>query len=235
MLYFTIITSSNLFTYMKKSKPMVNLNEERQKDITAMQNPQNVRSEFKELSLEDCQQQCFQDRLPFDACFLNITSDLNVSASIRTLHLLGVDKIFILGKKKLDRRALVGAEFYTDIEYMGGLNLDTLEVESHVFLDMISRNQDYFPIFVEMGGQNLKDIDWQKSLKKFDNESYRPLLIFGNEQRGIGDNIFALTKQLERFIVVSIPMKGVLRSLNVSASVAIVTWDLVSQMYDMPL
>lgn len=224
---------------MKQSKPMVNLNEERQKDIAAMQNPQNVRENFKGMTLEECQEQCFADRLPFDACFLNITSDLNVSASIRTLHLLGVEKIFILGKKKLDRRALVGAEFYTDLEYMGGLNLDTLEIENEVFLEMLSKNEDYFPIFVEMGGENLKDIDWKKSLAKIHSEneyqSYRPLLIFGNEHRGIGDNILALKDKLPRSMVVSIPMKGVLRSLNVSASVAIVTWDMVSQMYDVQL
>ena len=65
--------------------PMVNLNEERQKDIAAMQNPENVRSEFKGLTLEQCQEKCASDRLPFDACFLNITSDLNVSASILTV------------------------------------------------------------------------------------------------------------------------------------------------------
>lgn len=233
---------------MKNSKPMVNLNVERQNDIAAMQNPQNVRAEFKGLTLEDCKEKCAEDRLPFDACFLNITSDLNVSASIRTLHLMGVDKIFIIGKKKLDRRALVGAEFYTNIEYMGGLNLDTLEVEDSVFLEMITKNKDYFPIFVEMGGENLKDIDWENRLKKDnqlnnineDNKNieknaniqyYRPLLIFGNEHRGIGDNILALKDNLLRSIVVSIPMKGVLRSLNVSASVAMVTWDLVKEMY----
>jgi len=125
---------------MKNSKPMVNLNVERQKDIAEMQNPQNVRPEFKNLSLEECQEYCVQDRLPFDACFLNITSDLNVSTSIRTLHLMGVEKIFVLGRRKLDRRALVGAEFYTDIEYMGGLNLDTLDVEDEVFMEMMNRN-----------------------------------------------------------------------------------------------
>jgi tRNA G18 (ribose-2'-O)-methylase SpoU len=209
--------------------PMVNLNEERKNDIAAMQNPENVRSEFKGLTLEQCQEKCANDRLPFDACFLNITSDLNVSASIRTLHLMGVEKIYILGKKKLDRRALVGAEFYTDIEYMGGLNLDTLEVESDIFMEMLSKNEDYFPIFVEMGGENLKDIDWNSRLAKKDsNEIYRPLLVFGNEHRGIGDNILALKDSLHRSMVVSIPMKGVLRSLNVSASVAMVTWDMVS-------
>lgn len=211
---------------------MVNLNEERQKDITAMQNPQNVRSQFKDLTLEQCQEQCRQDRLPFDACFLNITSDLNVSTSIRTLHLLGVEKVFVLGKRKLDRRALVGAEFYTDIEYMGGLNLETLEIEENVFMELLNRRKDYYPVFVEMGGENLKDIDWKNRLTKEDGTCYRPLLIFGNEHRGIGENIFALRNQIENSMIVSIPMKGVLRSLNVSASVAMVTWDMVSQLYE---
>lgn len=217
---------------MKNAKPMVNLNVERQNDILAMQNAQNVRSEFKDLTLEQCQEYCRQDRLPFDSCFLNITSDLNVSTSIRTLHLMGVDKIFVLGKRKLDRRALVGAEFYTDIEYMGGLNLDTLEIENEVFLDMLSKNEDYFPVFVEMGGENLKDIDWKARLTKADGKQYRPLLIFGNEHRGIGENIFALRENMPNSMVVSIPMKGVLRSLNVSASVAMVTFDMVSQLFE---
>lgn len=217
---------------MKKAKPMVNLNFERQNDIVAMQNPQNVRSEFKDLTLEQCQEHCREDRLPFDACFLNITSDLNVSTSIRTLHLMGVDKIFVLGKRKLDRRALVGAEFYTDIQYMGGLDLDTLEIENQVFLNMLATNEDYFPIFVEMGGENLKDVDWKTRLTKPNGKQYRPLLIFGNEHRGIGENIFELRKNMPNSMVVSIPMKGVLRSLNVSASVAMVTFDMVSQLYE---
>lgn len=211
---------------------MANLNVERQNDILAMQNPQNVRNEFKDLTLAQCQEHCRQDRLPFDACFLNITSDLNVSTSIRTLHLMGVDKIFVLGKRKLDCRALVGAEFYTDIEYMGGLNMDTLEIEKEVFLDMLSKNEDYFPVFVEMGGENLKDIDWKNRLTKPNGKQYRPLLIFGNEHRGIGENIFALRENIPNSMVVSIPMKGVLRSLNVSASVAMVTFDMVSQLYE---
>jgi hypothetical protein len=216
---------------MKNKNSMVNINEERNKDIEAMKNPKNVREEFKDLSLMDCQTKCKEDRLPFDACFLNITSDLNVSASIRSLHLLGVEKVFVLGKKKLDRRALVGAEFYTDIEYMGGLNLDTLEIDNSVFLDMISRNENYYPIFVEMGGESLNEINWKNLLSKEDGTLYRPLLIFGNEHRGIGNNILNIGKTMKKSIIVSIPMKGVLRSLNVSASVAMVTWDMVNELY----
>ncbi len=210
---------------------MVNLNVERENDIRAMQNPANVREEFKSLSLEDCQVHCGQDRFPFDACFLNITSDLNVSTSIRTLHLMGCDNVYILGKRKLDRRALVGAEFYQKIEYMGGLNMDTLEIEEEVFLDLLSKNSDYYPIFVETGGEPLQRVDWKSRLKKNVNENYRPLLIFGNEHRGIGENIFALRNQMSRSMVVSIPMQGVLRSLNVSSSVAMLTWDMTSKLY----
>lgn len=211
--------------------PMVNLAEERQKDISNMQNIQNVRNEYKNMSVEECKQKCFEDRFEFDACFLNITSDLNVSTSIRTLHLLGAKKIFVMGKKKLDRRALVGAEFYQDIQYLGGLDMKTLEIDDSVFLELINRDENYFPIYVEMGGENLNDIIWKNLLKKSEGKYYKPLLIFGNEGRGIGENIFKLRDKLKRSAVVSIPMRGVLRSLNVSASVAMVTWDMVEEMY----
>jgi tRNA(Leu) C34 or U34 (ribose-2'-O)-methylase TrmL len=107
-----------------------------------------------------------------------------------------------------------------------------LEVEEEVFMEMMNRNENYYPIFVEMGGENLKNVDWKQRLTKTDGTHYRPLLIFGNEHRGIGDNIFALRDKLAQSMVVSIPMKGVLRSLNVSASVAMVTWDMVSEMFD---
>lgn len=210
---------------------MVNFSQERQKDLDAMQNTTNVRDEFKTLNINQLQEQCKKDRLPFDACFLNITSDLNVSAGIRTLHLMGADTIFILGKKKLDRRALVGAEFYQKIEYLGGLDQEELVIDEKVFLQMISKNENYFPIFVEMGGEDFHLIDWKNTLKKDENTLFRPLLIFGNEHRGIQQNILNLQNKMERSIIASIPMTGVLRSLNVSASVAIASWHLTQQVF----
>ncbi len=214
-----------------KNKQMVNLTHEREKDLTAMADPRNVREEFKKLSLESCHDYCKNDRLPFDACLLNITSDLNVSASIRTLHLLGVDKIYIIGKNKLDRRALVGAEFYTNIEKMGGLNLDDLTIDESVFLTMVQRRDDYYPIFVEMGGENLIHIDWKLRLANPNGGIYRPLLIFGNEHRGIGDNILSTREKMPHSLLVSIPMRGVLRSLNVSAAVSMITWSITSNLF----
>lgn len=211
--------------------PMININEERKNDIQAMNDPRNVRSEFKCFSLEQCQEYCRKDRLPFDACLLNLTSDLNVSASIRTLHLLGADTIYIIGKKKLDRRALVGAEYYSNLQFLGGLQLDDFSIDEDVFLQMLSLNQDYFPIFIEMGGINITSIDWKNIIQKNHTSFYRPLLIYGNENRGIGENILYLRHKIPRSVIASIPMLGVLRSLNVSASVAISTWDLIKNLY----
>ena len=109
--------------------------------------------------------------------------------------------------------------------------MKNLEIDDSVFLEMINRDENYFPIYVETGGENLNDIIWKNLLKKSEGQYYKPLLIFGNEGRGIGENIFNLRDKLKRSAVVSIPMRGVLRSLNVSASVAMVTWDMVEEMY----
>lgn len=208
------------------TNPIANFKIERAKDKAAMENPLNVQDAFKSLSLEECKNHCATDRLPFDACFLNITSDLNVSTSIRTLHLLGVDTVFIVGKHKLDRRALVGAEHYTHIEKCGELDPITLEINPNIFQELLKKH-NYCPIFVETGGESLENINWNTTLNKPEGK-LRPLLIFGNEGRGISQNILNLIPSIPNSLIVSIPMKGVLRSLNVSASVAIVTWDLVS-------
>lgn len=221
---------SCLDSVMKKNA-MVDFKVERQKDMELMNNPANVRAMFKEMTLDESREYCVRDRFPVDACFLNITSDLNVSAGIRSLHLMGIDRIFVLGKRKLDRRALVGAEFYSDIVRLDGLNVDDLTISEDVFLEMVNSNADYFPVFVEQGGENMLGVDWSSRFKKPEGGAYRPLLIFGNEARGIGDNILSLRDSLPRSLTVTLPMRGVLRSLNVSASVAMVAWDVVSKMY----
>ncbi len=207
---------------------MVNFAIERAKDKEAQDNPKNVRNAFKEYTLQECVEHCKSDRLPFDACLLNVTSDLNVSASVRTLHLMGAGTIYIVGKRKLDRRAMVGAEFYQNTEYLDGLDFQTLHIDPQVIHSLSTSKENYLPVFVEMGGTPLQSVDWKSSLQE---GALRPLLIFGNEHRGIGPEILKLQEVLPRSLCVSIPMFGVLRSLNVSASVAAVTWDLISKAY----
>lgn len=217
-------------------KPMVNFADEIRKDAEAMLDKHNVLPQFKALSVEERQAITEADRLPYDVCLLNLTGDLNVGTIIRSAHLLGASRVWVVGRRKVDQRSTVGAENYIDMVKVGGLREDDLTIDEDVFLDVINSNPRYMPVFCETGGEMLGAFNWRSALtpamRALDSsdDMYRPLLIFGNENRGIGDNILGLRDQLQRSMTVAIPMRGVMRSFNVSTAAGIMMWDLVSGM-----
>jgi tRNA G18 (ribose-2'-O)-methylase SpoU len=209
----------------------VNFSNEIRKDAEAMLDKHNVLPQFKGMTVEERQEYSKADRLPYDVCLLNLTGDLNTGTIIRSAYLLGASRVWIVGRRKIDQRSTVGVENYIDIAKVGGLCEDDLTIDENVFMDVINSNPHYMPVFCETGGVTLGNFDWCSSLMNSENnEYYRPLLIFGNENRGIGDNILNLRDHLERSMTVAIPQKGVLRSFNVSSAASIMCWDLVSKM-----
>jgi len=215
--------------------PMVNYAEEIKKDSETMLDKHNVLPMYKEMTVEERQAISTADRLPYDVCLLNLTGDLNVSTIIRSAHLLGAEKVWVVGRRKVDARGLVGAENYISVDKVGGLKDDGLTIDEETFLTVISSDENYMPVFVETGGETLGSFSWENILntnpKNPENSRYyRPLLILGNEGRGIGDNILDLRDKLERSITVGIPQRGVMRSLNVASAGAIIMWDLISNM-----
>ena len=203
--------------------PMVNFKDEIRWDMENMNSSDNVLPQFKNMSREDRKQYCDNDRLPYDVCLLNITGDMNHGVMVRTFANLGASKIIVAGRNRLDRRTLVGVEFYQDIEYVGGLNQDTLEIDLDVFRTILRSNQYYFPVFVEQGGTMLGEVNWKNAIGM----DKRPLLIFGNEGRGIQDSILDLRNEIAS-MTVSIPQLGVSRSYNVSAAASIVGFHFVN-------
>lgn len=218
------------------NNPMVNFKEEIRKDAEAMLDKHNVLPQYKGLSVEERQEISKADRLPYDVCLLNLTGDLNVGTIIRSAHLLGASRVWVVGRRKVDQRSTVGAENYIEIEKVGGLNEDDLTIDEDVFLGVINSNSRYMPVFCETGGEMLGQFEWLDAMKVCpqnpdgENNLFRPLLIFGNENRGIGENILALRERMERSLTVAIPMRGVMRSFNVSTAAGIMMWDLVSNM-----
>jgi tRNA(Leu) C34 or U34 (ribose-2'-O)-methylase TrmL len=103
-------------------------------------------------------------------------------------------------------------------------------------MDVINSNPRYMPVFCETGGVTLGDFDWRQTLMvcpqnpDSENDTFRPLLIFGNENRGIGENILNLRGRMERSMTVAIPQKGVLRSFNVSTAAGIMMYSLCQGM-----
>ncbi len=202
-----------------------NFSELIKKDYEEKNNKFNVRPEIKNKTLEELQNLANKDRSNFEIMLLNITGDINSGMLVRLGHLMGAQNIIILGRRKIDERTTVGAEHYQKVEKYEALNPD-LTINKEEFFKILDKNKSYFPIFIEIGGKNLKEIKWKNEIPK----NSTPIFIFGNETRGISEEILKEAKNRNLGITISIPQKGVLKSLNVSTAASIILWDYVKEM-----
>jgi tRNA G18 (ribose-2'-O)-methylase SpoU len=180
------------------------------KDIVdnTINNYWNVRDELKHLPKEKILEIANSSTLPFAVLMLNVTGELNLGMTMRTASLMGAELFIIYGLPKFDGRSTVGAHNWLNIKIVDARIPDSVELDYSKLSPLLSE-LGYTPVFFDTGGISINDFD-MKTYKK-------PCLIFGNEGLGIpkeviGDNT-----------VVTIPQRGVLRSLNVSnaASIAI--------------
>lgn len=191
-----------------------------------VENGFNVRDEFKYLHADDIKEINHRHALPYAVCALNLEGDLNVGMMARTSNLLGAENFIIYGRRKFDRRSLVGAQNYLQITRIEGIDTDeagnyiSSENKTYGTFDKLMENYHYTPIFVEQGGIPITEIDW-KSIANLNT----PCFVFGNESTGIPQEM------MKNKLVVSVPQLGVLRSFNVSATAAIVLWNYVSEVY----
>ncbi len=185
----------------------------------------NVREEIKNNSLEDLQKIADSDRLNYEIMLLNITGDINSGMMIRLGHLLGAKNIIIIGRRKIDERTTVGAEHYQKVEKHEALNPD-LTINKDEFFKIFDQDKSRFPVFVEIGGENLKTLNWKEKIPS----DKTPVFIFGNENRGISEEILQEAKKRNLGFCVSIPQKGVLKSFNVATAASILLWDYVKGM-----
>lgn len=204
----------------------INFKDEIKKDMR--ESGFNVHKRYDHLTVPELQEVCKNDRNPFAVCALSVTGDLNIGSMIRTASLYGAEKFYIFGRRKYDRRGVVGANNYIEVKAIDGLvkeaSGEMIGFDRNLFFaTMIS--EGCTPIFVEQGGAILGRFSWSHYLRGITN----PCLIFGNENRGIPDNILSMQKIGGSFTV-SIPQCGVIRSHNVSVASGIVMHDLCTSM-----
>lgn len=192
-------------------------------DISAGISDLNVHDHLKDHSIEELRALCDQDRAPFGVCILNITGELNVGTIVRNALLTGARKVAILGRRKYDKRGTVGSENYIDVERIEALNGDGLTINKDIFWTWIDDN-NFMPIFCEHGGIPLWCVDWSELIR--DMGPRNPCLIFGNENRGVQDDIL----NDERGYIVSIPQKGCIRSYNVASASGIMMYSMIESM-----
>lgn len=187
-----------------------------------VENSFNVRDELKLLSVEELKEVSKSDRLPYRVCSINIEGDLNIGMMIRTSFLLGAERFYVYGRRKFDRRSLVGAQNYLDIVRVSGLdNLGNIGYNK--FLDFCNE-ENMYPVLIETGGESLLGFDWHDIINN--PEQKIPCFVFGNEASGFPDDF--LRSPLKK---ISIPQLGVLRSFNVAAAASMVLWHFVSTNY----
>lgn len=188
----------------------------------------NVHDPLKGLTVEELQALSLTDRLPWHTLALNVTGDLNVGTMVRTSHCLGATSVIVFGRQRIDNRSLVGAGNYIKFEKISGCD-ENLLLNFDKFSEIMS-DRNLTPIFVEGGGINLPDIDWKICVEAINLRGSQPCLVMGNETDGIPQDFLDRVHEFPNSFVVSIPMLGVIRSLNVAVAHAIVSSDMCMRM-----
>ena len=179
----------------------------------------NVRDEFKHLDHEQHLELHDDSRLPYAVACINLTGDLNVGSIIRSAAMLGCETVFIYGRKRFDKRGLVGAHNYQKVEYITiDLPDDVGDFPPDVNYEILIQTLDgmgYTPFGLETGGARIDQMDFR--------EIVSPCIVVGNENMGLPDYLRS------RLPIVSIPQSGVMRSLNVGVAAAIAMAEIQSQ------
>ena len=183
-----------------------------------MDNSFNVRDAHKSLTVDELREISRKDFLPFRVCAVNIEGDLNIGMMVRSASLLGAEKFYVFGRRKVDRRSMVGAQNYIPIERIEGLDSND-EVDFFKFVNMCS-TEKLFPILCETVGHSVETIGWERYVSMA-GQNYTLCLVFGNESNGFPQMF--LDSPIPR---ISVPQRGVLRSFNVAAASNIIMWEL---------
>lgn len=168
----------------------------------------------EELERLSAEQMTKVDKNPLVIVLDNIRSMHNVGSAFRTADAFLCEKIILCGitaqppHREIHKTAL-GATDTVEWEYLEN-TMDAIES---------LKNQGYKIASVEQADQSI-------SLEKFQiNSNEKLVLVFGNEVKGVSDTIVENSDY-----VLEIPQFGTKHSINVSVSIGVVIWDLVSKL-----
>lgn len=173
------------------------------KSVVDPNTTRNVVDHLAWMSDEDIMKQLNHYKQNYSLLLVNIEYDNNIGNIIRSANAFGVDKIYIYGRKKFDRRGSVGAEFFINFEYVKFID----ELDGVIF-----EYDNIIAIENNIESISLTNFKWEYKKKN--------LIIFGQEQNGIPEILLSKSN-----IKLSIPQIGSVRSLNVATTAGIVMYD----------
>jgi tRNA G18 (ribose-2'-O)-methylase SpoU len=163
----------------------------------------NVIDQYKYLYLDEIKADLNAKRADYTSVFLNLTHDFNKSVGVRNHNAFAGNSIWFVGRKQWDKRGSVGTYHYEDINYAA--NWDTF----------LLHKPDGPIICVE----NTINDSRHRHLGSF-NMPANSIFVYGEEKEGIPDYILDSADY-----ILSIPMWGSVRSLNVSVASGIIMYE----------
>lgn len=142
-----------------------------------------------------------RDRLPLALAAVSFSYNLNLGVLIRSAEAAGAAEVLLVGRDFYHRAAAMGAD--------GWLELHRFETGAEMVAHARAR------------GYQLVAVQQSPGAERFDRADYppRPCLMLGSEGPGLPPRLCA-----EADLVVEIPQRGEIDSLNVTAAASIVLW-----------
>jgi len=149
--------------------------------------------------------------LPAVLILFNVDGGINISMAIRSAALFGFSDVYIVGRRKRDKRGDVGACNYINVKQVHEIN-ETFFKENHLI-----------PIILEQNGQPLEEFDFRPYFPKSTNDTSisKVAFIVGSEQEGVTIKI--------KCPIITISQYGVMRSFNVAMASSIVMYEYTRQ------
>lgn len=167
----------------------------------------NVQNKYKGWEVDLIRDDVQKNTFDYACCMWNMNYDFNIGTMIRNANAFGVRNVYYLSdRKKWDRRAAVGVQNYTNINYLK--TVEELEVLKTAYTFVGVENN------IERHSVPLQSFSWPS----------RPLILFGCENMSLPDELLDLCDTL-----VEIPLYGSVRSLNVGSCSAIVFNDYINK------
>jgi tRNA G18 (ribose-2'-O)-methylase SpoU len=174
----------------------------------------NVHTPLQGLPMEKIKKVAEMSSLPLGLMLFNLNGDMNIGMSIRTAVILGCSDVYVVGRRKYDRRSEVGAKNYIHIHRFTHLEDDFFRINKLI------------PILLEQGGVPLEEFSFKPFLPNKLEDGWKLVFLVGSEATGFSKTFLKTHSYAPR---ISISQYGVMRSLNVAIAASIVLYEYVKQ------
>jgi tRNA G18 (ribose-2'-O)-methylase SpoU len=169
----------------------------------------NVHDYAQKIDHEKAKQLSKKLSIQVDIAIINTRFSMNAAMIARTIAVLGLQKLHIIGPKACDMRSSVGSQHYIELVKPGDIQPENYFTELGLY-----------PILVEQGGFPLEDFNFKTLIR----EGKHICFIMGSESTGLPPEYLK-----QKFPKITISQYGLVRSLNVQTAASIVMYEFTRQ------